>query len=126
MLPFFGIDALVVDDEGRELNKDKRSEGQLAVQQPWPCIFRRIIGGDNKEYTSTMIHDGLYFTGDRAARYPDGSFEFLGRSDNSIKVTGSDGVLQRLVQMEAVEAAVTEFGNGELVTKAYAVSKIMV
>jgi hypothetical protein len=29
MLPFFGIDALVVDDEGRELNKDKRSEGQL-------------------------------------------------------------------------------------------------
>lgn len=61
-----------------------------------------------------------------ADRYPDGSFEFLGRSDNSIKVTGSDGVLQRLVQMEAIEAAVTEFGNGELVTKAYAVSKTMV
>jgi acyl-coenzyme A synthetase/AMP-(fatty) acid ligase len=69
MLPFFGIDALVVDDEGRELNKDKRSEGQLAVQQPWPCIFRRIIGGDNKEYTSTMIHDGLYFTGDRMTQF---------------------------------------------------------
>ncbi|XP_062512202.1 acetyl-coenzyme A synthetase-like isoform X2 [Corticium candelabrum] len=120
MLPFFGIDALVVDEEGRDMNASKRSEGELVVCQPWPCIFRRIIGKDTQIYLKKLLRTGFFFTGDRANRYPDQSFEFLGRNDNCVKVGDKGGVLQRRVQIEKVEEVLQDFEDGRIVERAYA------
>jgi amino acid adenylation domain-containing protein len=46
-------------------------------------------------------HDGgrLYLTGDQACRLPDGSYDFFGRLDNQVKISG------HRVELDAVEAA---------------------
>ena len=46
-LPFFGIDAAVVDDDGQELGTNEG--GKLVIRKPWPAMLRTIYG-DNARY----------------------------------------------------------------------------
>ena len=99
-LPFFGVDAAVVDRTGKELPAN--SGGLLVVRKPWPSMLRGIFNDPDryvKQYWSDV--PGMYFTGDGARRDEDGNFWIMGRVDDVINVSG-----HRLGTMEIESALV--------------------
>ncbi len=86
-LPFFGIDAAIVDDQGREVGPNEG--GKLVVRKPWPSMLRTIFG-DKARYKKTYWSEvkGCYFTGDGARRDKDGYFWIVGRIDDVLNVAG--------------------------------------
>jgi acetyl-CoA synthetase len=86
-LPFFGIDAAVVDDEGREVPPNVG--GKLVIRKPWPSMLRTIYG-DKARYKKTYWSEvkGCYFAGDGARRDKDGYFWIVGRIDDVLNVAG--------------------------------------
>ncbi len=109
-LPFFGIDAAVVDDNGKEVGPNEG--GKLVIRKPWPSMLRTIYGDNarfKKQYWSEI--KGCYFTGDGARRDKDGYFWIVGRIDDVLNVAGhrlgTAEVESALVAHESVaEAAV--------------------
>lgn len=85
-LPFPGIEADVVDDEGKSV---KIGAGYLVIRNPWPSMLRGIYG-DPQRYVEAYWKrfPGVYFTGDGAKRDEDGYFWILGRVDDVINVSG--------------------------------------
>jgi acetyl-CoA synthetase len=86
-LPFFGVDAAVVDDAGKEVKKDEA--GKLVIRKPWPSMLRGIWG-DKDRYKKTYWseYEGMYFAGDGARRDKDGYFWIVGRIDDVLNVAG--------------------------------------
>ena len=85
--PFFGQQAMIVDEHGNEVADGE--EGYLVLKRPWPAMLRTIYGDPDryvKQYWSK--YPGLYFTGDSARRDKDGYFWIIGRVDDVIKVSG--------------------------------------
>jgi acetyl-CoA synthetase len=109
-LPFFGVDAAVVDDEGKEVGVNQG--GKLVIRNPWPSMLRSIYGDKSrykKQYWSEI--EGCYFAGDGARRDKDGYFWIVGRIDDVLNVAGhrlgTSEVESALVSHPAVaEAAV--------------------
>lgn len=102
-LPFFGIDAHILDPvTGEELLEDG-VEGVLAIKNAWPSIARGIFNDYNR-FIDTYLgaYPGYYFTGDGAARDKDGFYWILGRVDDVVNVSG-----HRLSTAE-IEAALIE------------------
>lgn len=102
-LPFFGIDARILDPvTGEELVEDG-VEGVLAIKNAWPSIARGIFN-DYIRFIDTYLgaYPGYYFTGDGAARDKDGFYWILGRVDDVVNVSG-----HRLSTAE-IEAALIE------------------
>jgi acetyl-CoA synthetase len=109
-LPFFGVDAAVVDDDGKEVPANVG--GKLVIRKPWPSMLRSIWG-DKSRYKKTYWSEvkGCYFAGDGAQRDKDGYFWIMGRIDDVLNVAGhrlgTAEVESALVSHEAVaEAAV--------------------
>jgi acetyl-CoA synthetase len=86
-LPFFGIDAAVVDDDGNDVPPN--TGGKLVIRKPWPSMLR-TLWGDKKRYKDTYWKEfkGFYFTGDGARRDKDGYFWIVGRIDDVLNVAG--------------------------------------
>lgn len=99
--PYFGIEAKVVDEEGKELPPD--TPGYLVITKPWPSMFRDCFNEPNRyqEYFS-IIPGNVYFTGDIAVRDQDGYIMILGRADDVLKVAG-----HRIGTMEVESALVS-------------------
>jgi len=109
-LPFFGVDAAVVDDHGKEVPPNVG--GKLVIRKPWPSMLR-TIWGDKARYKKTYWSEfnGMYFAGDGARRDKDGNFWIVGRIDDVLNVAGhrlgTAEVESALVSHETVaEAAV--------------------
>jgi acetyl-CoA synthetase len=86
-LPFFGVDAAVVDDKGAEVGPNVG--GKLVIRRPWPSMLRTIYGDAaryRKQYWSEV--KGCYFTGDGARRDSKGYFWIVGRIDDVLNVAG--------------------------------------
>ncbi|HEV2095240.1 MAG TPA: acetate--CoA ligase [Chthoniobacterales bacterium] len=86
-LPFFGIDAAVVDEQGEEVAPNVG--GKLVIRRPWPSMLRTIYGDKTrykKQYWSEF--KGSYLTGDGARRDNDGYFWIVGRIDDVLNVAG--------------------------------------
>jgi acetyl-CoA synthetase len=86
-LPFFGVDAAVVNKEGRELPPNVG--GYLVIRKPWPAMLRNIYGDPERyrrQYWSEIPH--VYLTGDGARRDQDGYFWIVGRIDDVLNVAG--------------------------------------
>ena len=112
-LPFFGIEPVILDDKGNEL--DGPAEGILAIKRSWPGQMRTVYG-DHKRFKETYfgMYPGYYFTGDGARRDQDGYYWITGRVDDVINVSGhrmgTAEVESALVLHEAVaEAAVVGY-----------------
>jgi acetyl-CoA synthetase len=86
-LPFFGVDAAIVDREGKELGPNEG--GLLVIRKPWPAMLRGILN-DPERYQKQYWSDvkGYYFTGDGARRDNDGYFWIMGRIDDVLNVSG--------------------------------------
>src|SRR6266849_6392348 len=86
-LPFFGVEAAVVNKEGKELPANVG--GYLVIRRPWPSMLRTIYGDPErfkKQYWSEIPH--VYFTGDGCRRDKDGYFWIVGRIDDVLNVAG--------------------------------------
>ncbi len=85
--PFFGVDAAIVDDQGKEVPDGHG--GYLVIRQPWPSMLRTVWGDDEryrKQYWSQC--PPYYFAGDGAQRDADGNFWIMGRIDDVLNVAG--------------------------------------
>jgi acetyl-CoA synthetase len=98
-IPFPGIEADVVDEDGKSV---KVGAGYLVIKNPWPSMLRGIYG-DRKRFVETYWskYPGIYFTGDGAKRDKDGYIWVLGRVDDVMNVAG-----HRLSTMEVESALV--------------------
>tara|TARA_R100000005_G_scaffold89765_1_gene60598 strand:+ start:2976 stop:4916 length:1941 start_codon:yes stop_codon:yes gene_type:complete len=86
-LPFFGIEPLMVDNEGNVL--EGACEGILCIKDSWPGQMRTVYG-DHERFIQTYFSSfpGRYFTGDGARRDDDGYYWITGRVDDVINVSG--------------------------------------
>ncbi|MAL80546.1 MAG: acetate--CoA ligase [Sneathiella sp.] len=86
-LPFFGIEPLMVDNEGNVL--EGACEGILCIKDSWPGQMRTVYG-DHERFIQTYFSSfpGRYFTGDGARRDEDGYYWITGRVDDVINVSG--------------------------------------
>ena len=100
-LPFFGIDAAVVDEHGNELPAN--TGGLLVIRKPWPAMLRGIHD-DRARFIDTYWSrvEGMYLAGDGARRDDRGYFWIMGRIDDVINVSG-----HRLGTMEVESALVS-------------------
>ncbi len=81
-LPFFSVQAVLLGEDGREL--EGACDGILAVKEPWPGQMRTVYKNhDRFETTYFQMFDGYYFPGDRCRRDKDGYFWITGRVKNS-------------------------------------------
>jgi len=85
--PFFGIQPLLVDAEGNEL--EGAAEGNLCIKHSWPGQMRTVYG-DHERFIQTYFstYKGLYFTGDGCRRDEDGYYWITGRVDDVLNVSG--------------------------------------
>jgi acetyl-CoA synthetase len=85
--PFFGVEPVIVDGDGKRL--DGTAEGNLCLARSWPGMMRTVFG-DHKRFVETYFSafKGLYFTGDGARRDADGFYWITGRVDDVINVAG--------------------------------------
>ncbi len=87
-LPFFGIEPVLVDEQGNELLGNDVS-GNLCLRRSWPGQARTIYG-DHSRFKETYFSrfPGLYFTGDGCRRDEDGYYWITGRVDDVLNVSG--------------------------------------
>ncbi len=87
-LPFFGIEPVLVDDNGNLIEGDGVS-GNLCLARSWPGQARTVYG-DHERFKKTYFSQfaGLYFTGDGCRRDEDGYYWITGRVDDVLNVSG--------------------------------------
>jgi acetyl-CoA synthetase len=85
--PFPGIEADVVDEQGKSVKPGE--EGFLVLKKPWPAMLRTVYK-DPDRYVKTYWsrYPGMYTAGDSARKDEDGYFWIIGRVDDVIKVSG--------------------------------------
>ena len=86
-LPFFGVDPVILRQDGSET--DVNEGGHLCIRKSWPGMMRTVYG-DPARIKTTYFNDyeGMYFTGDGARKDEDGYFWLMGRVDDVINVSG--------------------------------------
>lgn len=107
---FFGIDAAILDETGKECGPNEG--GKLVIRKPWPSMLRTIYK-DPERFKETYWneYEGIYLAGDGARVDENGYFWIVGRLDDVLNVSGhrlgTAEVESALVSHEAVaEAAV--------------------
>jgi len=87
-LPFFGIQPVILDPDGHELQGNP-AEGLLAIKDAWPGMLRTVYG-DHERFFETYFsaYPGYYLTGDGARRDEDGYYWITGRVDDVLNVSG--------------------------------------
>ncbi len=115
-LPFPGIDADIVDEEGND--QDWGIGGLLVIKKPWPSMIR-TIWGDPERFKNSYFPEELggktYLAGDGAVRNKKtGYFTIMGRIDDVLNISG-----HRLGTMEIESALVAN----QIVTEAAVVGR---
>jgi acetyl-CoA synthetase len=111
--PFFGVQPVLLDEQGKEI--DGPGSGVLAIKDSWPSQSRSVYG-DHQRMIDTYLkpYPGYYFSGDGARRDEDGYYWITRRVDYVINVSGhrigTSEVESALVLHDAVaEAAVVGY-----------------
>ncbi len=109
--PFFGVDTVVLRDDGSEC--DVNEGGKLCIRKPWPGMMR-TMWGDHDRFVDTYftMYNDIYFAGDGCRIDAAGDYWLMGRIDDVVNVSGhrigTAEVESALVSHEKVaEAAVT-------------------
>jgi acetyl-CoA synthetase len=85
--PFFGIQPILVDPEGNQL--EGAASGNLCIADSWPGQMRTVYGDHDRFFqTYFATFPGRYFTGDGCRRDEDGYYWITGRVDDVINVSG--------------------------------------
>lgn len=85
--PFFGVDPVVLRDDGTECKPNEG--GKLCIRKPWPGMMRSTWG-DHDRFINTYFttFNNMYFTGDGCRVDEDGDFWLMGRVDDVVNVSG--------------------------------------
>lgn len=83
--PIPGVEAAIVDDQGKEL--PPYTMGNLAFKKGWPSMMRQIWNNPAR-YESYFLAGQWYVSGDSAYMDKDGYFWFQGRVDDVIMTSG--------------------------------------
>ncbi len=85
--PFFGVEPVVLRDDGTEC--DVNEGGKLCIKKPWPGMLR-TTWGDHDRFIDTYftMYNDLYFTGDGCRIDQDGDYWLMGRIDDVVNVSG--------------------------------------
>jgi acetyl-CoA synthetase len=85
--PFFGVDPVVLRDDGTECSRNEG--GKLCIRRPWPGMMR-TMWGDHQRFIDTyfMMFKDLYFTGDGCRVDEEGDYWLMGRIDDVVNVSG--------------------------------------
>lgn len=86
-VPFFGVEPVIVDDEGNEL--DSVCSGNLLIKGSWPGQMRGVYKNHQRFFDTYFSQfPGTYCTGDGCRRDEDGYYQITGRVDDVINVSG--------------------------------------
>ena len=104
--PLPGIDAVVLNDAGKEV---KTGGGYLAMRKPWPSMLRGIYG-DHERFEKTYFRKwkNIYFPADGCKIDDDGYYWLLGRVDDIMLVAGHN-----ISTMEVESALVSHYSVAE-------------
>jgi acetyl-CoA synthetase len=85
--PFFGVDPVILRDDGTECSRNEG--GKLCIRRPWPGMMRTTYG-DHDRFIDTyfQMFPNVYFTGDGCRLDPDGDYWLMGRIDDVVNVSG--------------------------------------
>jgi acetyl-CoA synthetase len=85
--PFFGVEPVVLRDDGTECAPNEG--GKLCIKKPWPGMMR-TTWGDHDRFIDTYftMFKNLYFTGDGCRVDQDGDYWLMGRVDDVVNVSG--------------------------------------
>ena len=87
-LPFFGVQPVLLTDDGEEIDGNS-VQGLLALKSSWPGQMRTIYGDHNRFFDTYFSQfSGYYFTGDGARRDGDGYYWITGRVDDVLNISG--------------------------------------
>ncbi|MGY5862400.1 MAG: acetate--CoA ligase [Candidatus Thorarchaeota archaeon] len=92
-LPYFGVDPIVVGEDGMPVNANEG--GYICMKKPWPGLMRTLYG-DHDRFVSTYFSQyknpdtglPMYMTGDGGRFDEDGYYWIMGRIDDVLKVSG--------------------------------------
>ncbi len=87
MMPFFGIEPVIVDLKGAPIHNT--DEGILLLRGSWPGQMRDLYG-DHERFLNvyTRPYPGFFYTGDGARRDEDGAVWITGRIDDTMNIAG--------------------------------------
>jgi acetyl-CoA synthetase len=85
--PFFGVEPVILRDDGSECGVNE--SGKLCIKTPWPAMMR-TTWGDHERFIDTYftMYNDLYFTGDGCHKDVDGDYWLEGRIDDVLNVSG--------------------------------------
>jgi acetyl-CoA synthetase len=85
--PFFGVDPVILRDDGTECNVNEG--GKLCIRRPWPGMMKSMWG-DHERFIDTYftVFENVYFTGDGCRLDQDGDYWLMGRIDDVVNVSG--------------------------------------
>jgi len=85
--PFFGVEPVVLTDDGKVAAPNEG--GKLCIRKPWPGMMR-TTWGDHDRFIDTYftMYPNIYFTGDGCRVDQDGDFWLMGRIDDVVNVSG--------------------------------------
>ncbi|MGB7767770.1 MAG: acetate--CoA ligase [Verrucomicrobiia bacterium] len=85
--PFFGVEPVVLRDDGKPC--DVNEGGKLCITKPWPGMLR-TTWGDHSRFIETYftMYPNIYFTGDGCRIDEDGDYWLMGRIDDVVNVSG--------------------------------------
>ncbi|MGI6376523.1 MAG: acetate--CoA ligase [Anaerolineae bacterium] len=85
--PFFGVEPIILRDDGTECAVGE--SGKLCIKKPWPGMMRTMWGDHDRfiDLYFTMYND-LYFSGDGCIKDADGDYWLQGRIDDVVNVSG--------------------------------------
>ncbi len=85
--PMFGIEPVLLDDQGKRL--EGTTSGNLCIAGSWPGQMRTVYK-DHQRFVDTYFKTfaGYYATGDGARRDEDGFYWLTGRVDDVVNVSG--------------------------------------
>src|SRR5579875_845344 len=94
-----GVQLVIYDEDGNEVQKGSGKAGYICVRNPWPGRMLTVWGQDerfidtyykrfNKDSDSKDWQDWPFVCGDGAVQSEDGYYRILGRIDDVINVAG--------------------------------------
>jgi len=86
-LPFFGVDPVILREDGTEAEVNEG--GYLCIRKPWPGFMRTVYGDpDRFKEVYFVQYPGFYFTGDGARKDEEGYYFLMGRVDDVLNISG--------------------------------------
>ena len=85
--PFFGVEPVVLREDGTECSRNEG--GKLCITKPWPAMAR-TMWEDHDRFVDTYftMYPDMYFTGDGCKIDADGDYWLMGRIDDVVNVSG--------------------------------------